>query len=81
MFSVVYGLLVSCVIYRELDIKTLPSLAVATVKQVGPSIAVVVGASLFAWVMTYEQIDKVVVDAILSFTTSRQMCVISPIKL
>ena len=71
MFSVVYGLLVSCVIYRELDIKTLPSLAVATVKQVGPSIAVVVGASLFAWVMTYEQIDKVVVDAILSFTTSR----------
>ena len=37
----------------------------------GPSIAVVVGASLFAWVMTYEQIDKVVVELILSVTSNR----------
>ncbi len=71
MFSVVYGLFVSCVVYKEMDIRSLPSLAVATVKQVGPSIAVVVGASLFAWVMTYEQIDKVVVELILSFTTNK----------
>ena len=71
MFSVVYGLIVSCFVYKELDIRKLPSLAVATVRQVGPSIAVVVGASLFAWVMTYEQIDKVVVNLILSFTTNK----------
>ena len=31
----------------------------------------VVGASLFAWVMTYEQIDKVVVELILSVTSNR----------
>lgn len=71
MFSVVYGIFVSCVVYKEMDIRSLPSMAVATVKQVGPSIAVVVGASLFAWVMTYEQIDKVVVQLILSFTTNK----------
>ena len=71
MFSVVYGIFVSSVVYKELDIRKLPSLAVATVKQVGPSIAVVVGASLFAWVMTYEQIDKVVVDAILAVTSNK----------
>lgn len=71
MFSVVYGLIVSCFVYRELDIRKLPSLAAATVRQVGPSIAVVVGASLFAWVMTYEQIDKVVVNGILSFTSNK----------
>lgn len=71
MFSVLYGTIVSCFVYREMDIRKLPSLAVATVRQVGPSIAVVVGASLFAWVMTYEQIDKVVVELILSVTSNR----------
>lgn len=73
MFSVVYGLLVSVVIYKEFSIKELPRLALATVKQVGPSIAVVVGASLFAWVMTYERIDKVVVEHILAFTTNKHV--------
>lgn len=71
MFSVVYGIFVSCFIYKELDLRKLPSLAVATVRQVGPSIAVVVGASLFAWVMTYEQIDKVVVQFVLSVTSNK----------
>lgn len=71
LFSVIYGIIVSCFIYKELDIRRLPALAVATVKQVGPSIAVVVGASLFAWVMTYEQVDKYIVSLILSVTTNK----------
>ena len=30
MFSVLYGTIVSCFVYREMDIRKLPSLAVAT---------------------------------------------------
>lgn len=71
MVSVIYGILVSCFLYKDMKLRDLPRLAVATVRQVGPSIAVVVGASLFAWVMTYEKIDQIVVNAILSATTNK----------
>lgn len=73
MFAVLYGLLVSCVVYRELPITKLPNLLWESMKQVGPSIAVVVGASLFAWVLTFEKVDKWALQAILSITTNKYL--------
>lgn len=71
LVSIIYGLLVSAFFYKELTIKEIPNLLWVSVKQVGPSIAVVVTASVFAWVLTYEKVDKIVVDLVLGFTQNR----------
>lgn len=76
LFAVIYGIAVSCLFYRQFSLKQLPGLMIATIRQVGPSIAVVVGAALFAWVITYEQIDQLVVDAVLSLTTNKILILI-----
>ncbi|OQB96315.1 MAG: Sialic acid TRAP transporter permease protein SiaT [Spirochaetes bacterium ADurb.Bin110] len=71
LVSVIYGLLVSSLIYKQLKLKEIPKLLWTSVKQVGPSIAVVVTASIFAWILTYEKVDQIVVRFILSITTNR----------
>jgi len=71
LVSVIYGLLVSSLIYKQLRLKEIPKLLWTSVKQVGPSIAVVVTASIFAWILTYEKVDQIVVRSILSITTNR----------
>ena len=73
LIAIVYGLLVSCVIYRDMSISELPKLLLVTARQIGPSIAVVVTASLFSWILTYEKVDKALVDVILSVTTNKYL--------
>lgn len=69
--AVVYGLLVSVFVYKQVKVKDIYKLLLESVKQVGPSIAVVVGASLFAWVLTYEKVDQILVNFILSITQNK----------
>ncbi|WP_422479189.1 TRAP transporter large permease [Pleomorphochaeta sp. DL1XJH-081] len=71
LIAIVYGLIVSTLVYKDMKISSLPKLLLVSVRQVGPSIAVVVTAALFAWILTYEKVDKVVVEFILSFTHNR----------
>jgi len=71
LIAIVYGLIVSCVIYRDMKIAELPKLLLVTARQIGPSIAVVVAASLFSWILTYEKVDKALVDVILSITRNK----------
>lgn len=71
LIAIVYGLIVSCVIYRDMKISELPKLLVVTARQIGPSIAVVVAASLFSWILTYEKVDKALVEIILSITSNK----------
>jgi len=73
LVSIVYGIIVSSVIYKEMKLKEIPKLLWTSVKQVGPSIAVVVTASIFAWILTYEKVDQIVVNLILSITTNRYL--------
>ena len=58
LVSVVYGILVSFAFYKDLKVKDLPRMLKETIHQLAPSIAVVVSASLFAWVLTYEKINR-----------------------
>jgi len=71
LVSIVYGILVSTLIYRDMDLRAIPKLLWTSVKQVGPSIAVVVTASVFAWILTYEKVDLLIVDFVLSITSNR----------
>ena len=69
--AAIYGLIISILIYRELKIKDLPKLVVQTIQTVGPSIAAVVGAALFSWIMTYERMDRFMLEVILGFTDNK----------
>ncbi len=71
LVSILYGILVSRFVYRELRFREIPRLLWVTAKQVGPSIAVVVTASVFAWILTYEKVDRLVVGFVLSVSTNR----------
>jgi len=71
LVSIIYGIIVSSLIYKEMKLKEIPKLLWTSVKQVGPSIAVVVTASIFAWILTYEKVDQIVVKFVLSITTNR----------
>lgn len=71
LVSVVYGILVSFIFYKDLKVRDFPRILKESLLQLGPCIAVVVSASLFAWVLTYEKVDLVIVDFILSITTNK----------
>ena len=71
MVSVLYGLIVTLFVYRDVKISGIPKLIMDSLGQAGPSMACVVAAGLFAWVLTYEKIDQVLVNAILSVTTNK----------
>lgn len=71
LVSIIYGIIVSSLIYKEMKLREIPKLLWTSVKQVGPSIAVVVTASVFAWILTYEKVDQIIVKFVLSITTNR----------
>ncbi|MDR1931758.1 MAG: TRAP transporter large permease [Spirochaetales bacterium] len=69
--SAVYGIIISRFVYRDFKFKDTMNLIRETVYMVGPAISVVVGAALFAWIMTYEKVDKVIVQALFSISTNK----------
>lgn len=71
LVSIIYGIIVSTLVYKEMKLREIPKLLWTSVKQVGPSIAVVVTASVFAWILTYEKVDQIIVKYVLSITANR----------
>lgn len=69
--SILYGLIISMLIYKEIKWTDISHMAIDTIRLVGPAITVVVGASLFAWVLTYEKVDQMVLYAIFSITNNK----------
>jgi tripartite ATP-independent transporter DctM subunit len=69
--SAVYGIGISIFLYRDFKFKETVNLIRETIQMVGPAIAVVVGAALFAWIMTYEKVDRIMVQAIFGISTNR----------
>lgn len=69
--SILYGLIISMLIYKEIKWTDISHMAIDTIRLVGPAITVVVGASLFAWVLTYEKVDQMVLYAFFSITNNK----------
>lgn len=69
--SILYGLIISMLIYKEIKWTDISHMAIDTIRLVGPAITVVVGTSLFAWVLTYEKVDQMVLYAIFSITNNK----------
>jgi tripartite ATP-independent transporter DctM subunit len=69
--SILYALIVSGLVYREISFKQLPKLMIDTVRMVAPAILIVGGANLFGWIMNYEKIDRLLLNLLLGITTNK----------
>jgi tripartite ATP-independent transporter DctM subunit len=69
--SILYALIVTGFVYRELSGRDVLNMMVDTVRMVAPAIMIVAGASLFGWIMNYEKVDKLLLNLILGITTEK----------
>lgn len=56
--AVVYALFVGIVVFRELDVRTLKSIALKTAKTTGVVFIVIAAANIFNWVLAVEQVPQ-----------------------
>jgi TRAP-type C4-dicarboxylate transport system permease large subunit len=68
--AVVYALLVSLFVYRQITIKDLPRLFVSAAKTTAALSFLLACASLFAWVLGIGQIPAIISDALISSSDS-----------
>jgi len=69
--SIVYALIVTGMIYRELALTRVPAMVVETIRMVAPAMAIVAGASLFGWIMNYEKVDQALMKLLFGITTNK----------
>jgi len=70
IIAVVYALLVGLFIYRDLDIKEVPSVMLKSMIQAASIMMLVAFANLFGWILTSEGIPTLVANTILSVSTN-----------
>jgi tripartite ATP-independent transporter DctM subunit len=56
--AVVYALFVGIVVFRELDVRTLKSIALKTAKTTGVVFVVIAAANIFNWILAVEQVPR-----------------------
>jgi C4-dicarboxylate transporter DctM subunit len=65
--SVIYALVVSCLIYKELKIGQLREIMVNSAKGTAMILFIVATSSVFTWIFTFSGVSKIIVSAITSF--------------
>lgn len=71
ILAVVYSLIVSLFIYRELKLKDLPRVFGNAVKGTARVMFIIAAANIFAWILTYLRIPDMIVSAMLGVTTNK----------
>lgn len=69
--AVAYALFVGAVVYRNLDLRSLYGMLLATARTTGVIFAIIAFASMLGWWMSYERIPQAIADAVLSLSDSR----------
>ena len=71
IIAVVYSLMVSLLIYRDMSIKDLGPILIDTAKITGIVVIVIGAATPFAWLLTIEQAPETIANLMLALTESR----------
>lgn len=66
--AVLYSLLVSFVFYRQLKWRELPAMLLSTAKSTAKIYIIIASATLFAWILTYENLPQTCMNAMLGLT-------------
>ena len=69
--AAVYAIIVSCFIYREMDLKDLLNCSYDSAVSTAQNMCLLAGAAVFSWVLTYLQIPNKLAIAIVSFASSK----------
>jgi tripartite ATP-independent transporter DctM subunit len=69
--SILYALLVTGLVYKDLGFSDLPKMMNETIRMVVPAMMIVAGASLFGWIMNYEKVDQLLMKVLLGISTDK----------
>lgn len=68
LVSIVYALIVTRFIYKEMEFSELPHIMVETVEGIGPALTIVSTAALFGWILQFEHFDTWILNSLLGLS-------------
>lgn len=72
----VYALIISMFVYKKLKISMLPKVLLKSASMTGMCLLIVAGASIFSWLVAYEQFPSYVISLFTSLTDSKYIIMI-----
>ena len=76
LVSIVYALIISIFVYRDVKIKHLPKMLIESAENIIPVMMVIVGATLFCWILNYEKLDQIILNALVALTSSKYVVIL-----
>ena len=76
MIAIIYAAVIALIVYKDLTIKQFGRIVVESVTQILPVLLVVIGAQLFTWILTYEKLDVILLNALVSITENKYVIIL-----
>ena len=76
LVSIVYAIIITIFVCRDQKWRDIPPIIMDVVRIVPRAILIVASANLFGWILNYEKVDQVLMQALFSFTTNRYVILI-----
>ena len=71
LVAILYALIVSGLVYRELSLKKLFDIVMETIDNTMPIMLVIVAATIFSFIVSYERLDVIMLNFFVSLTSNR----------
>ncbi len=71
MVAIVYAVIISVFVYRDIKPRELPKILLQSMKMVLPVLSVIIAATVFCYILTYEKLDAYVLAALTAVTSSK----------
>jgi tripartite ATP-independent transporter DctM subunit len=69
--SIVYAFVISVFVYRDFKVREVPHLIMDMLKMMTPALLILIGATVFGWILTYESVDQLLLTGLTSLTTNK----------
>lgn len=72
----IYALIISMFVYKKLKVSMLPGVLLKSASMTGMCLLIVAGASIFSWLVAYEQFPSIIINFFTSLTDSKYVIMI-----
>jgi tripartite ATP-independent transporter DctM subunit len=76
VLAIVYSLIVTVVIFKELNVSELPGIMLEVARMLAPALAILMPAVLFGWILVYENVDQLLLEQLLNISSNRYVLLI-----
>ncbi len=76
MVAILYAIILTCFIYRETRVRDLPKVIMNALRNVLPVLLIVVGATVFSFIINYEKVDQMVMELLTGFTSNKYVVLV-----